>query len=483
MRSAGTMLTITNTWVMGKMHYYTLVIFIILVSMTGCSHSPKIQADLNKNIEMLIADQIKSMHGTDESMPGLKSNEVTFAQAIQRVIRNNPEIMVHGVLNEKGQIDVRQAKTGLWPRMFLELSGEVPINSDGDTGDDKYSYGLVLRYDLTQAIFYKDAVAVSELKLRQAAEHKAKLVKKLYNELILLLCEMDYETRKKDCLEAALIIAEKALKSASRLGVSTSDDLKRLRELESNVNQYSRLIKTNRLVLKRLNEKLSHMMGLQYGSNITITDTQQYLPGYSGSDISAPVTATVLRQVWNHNNDIEIEKNNLFLAEMKILEAKRRRLPRVNASVGFGDMHLDMDDDFAAIIPRLSVSVPLFDFGDIRRLIEKREKERDIVKIRLLSKLRKMAGELSDATLNLQLAWEAIQAAEKDLSREKKNVQEQKSLFDAKRADLLEYYNARLTASERKTSYLTAVFEFRKAIAEIRQLRGDSLPADLAKNL
>lgn len=460
-----------------------MVLLLIFFFFTGCSVSPKIQSDFEKKIQAIFSKEMVLLQEMEASGTNTTLVEMSFAQALKRSVARNSEIRHYMLTHDKTLIDGQQAKSLAWPRVFLDFSGEQPIGTDISSEDAVISYGLFLRYDIIEAFFYQEEVAINKVKQNQNLHKKTQIIKKIYITLLGLLTEIEFNSRKKDLLTNAFAITEKALERSVEIGLNTSGALENNQKLQASARRFKRQLKENQFVLKRLNEKLNHILGIRYGSTVIVLDQKDHFP--QSLELTSPesISARQIKQIWNQRSDIQIAKNNLFLAQMGILKAKRARLPRISASLGLGDLYLDSKNDRATIVPGINVSLPLFDVGDSKRLIGKAQKNRDIAKTTLLSNIRRIINDLFDANMKLALSLENIKAAKEDLFRKEQAVKEKKALYDVRRADLLEYSLAQLAKNEQEIQYARAVYDFQKAMTALKEIKGVHVPDELIESL
>jgi outer membrane protein TolC len=165
----------------------------------------------------------------------------------------------------------------------------------------------------------------------------------------------------------------------------------------------------------------------------------------------------------------------LFLAEMVVVDAKRKRLPELSLSLGLGNMLLRTREGTASFVPFLGMSMPLVDMGDISRNIQKAELNSNVVKGNIETLARKLSGDTQRAASQVRHAFEVMQGMQKILATEQERAEMVAQLVQLRRADPLDEYKARMIADEMAVEYCQSVWTFRKAAIHLKETIGDPI--------
>lgn len=399
----------------------------------------------------------------------------TFSQACERAARFDQDVAGAMADAARLQLDVDQARSEVWPRVDLRTYFQIPLGGSNLQGVPIFNGGVFFRYDFQKMIFSGDAASAARARVAERRENLGLALDRLFQNLFLLLVD-------RENLRAEVVLRR-------TIQTQTSDALERAHLLERNGRikpervleyqyQYETSTRLYQDAVRRLaetNRALGSRLLIQGTEDVVITDLPELL---SSMDALAPVPdpdTQFFRDVWEKRHDTKAAEASLFVKEMAVIEEKRKRIPSLNASLGLGSLSLSSTFSQAPVVIQLGASMPLLDFGDIKRGIGKASIERDLAKRNidlLLLKIQRSVLDSSAALSEAIAARKAIEGQRKLISAQSEASQK---LVAAGLVDPIDLLNFKVRASELDIELAQARISVSKAAAEYTLASGGRL--------
>jgi outer membrane protein TolC len=405
----------------------------------------------------------------------------TFSQACERAAKFDKDVA--GALADAArlQIDLKQAQSLVWPRLDVRTYLQVPLSGANIEGLRLFNGGLFLRYDFEKFLFAGDASAIARARIEEKRENLALGLQHLSHDLFLLLA--DRETLR---TEVAL-----------RRGMQTqaSDTLERVHLLEragkikpERTFEYQFQSETSTRLYREAVRRFAEIDRV-LGSRLLIDDSREIVvTGFTdllaSMDGLAPPTQldeTFFSALWARRHDARVAEAELFLKEMAVVDARRKRIPALTASFGLGSLALSSTFNQAPLALQLGASMPLLDFGDVKREVDKARIESDLAKRNITLLFLRMRSDVANASAALADAIAARKTTEdyRDLIvRQDRASRQLVSLALVDPIDLLVF---QMRAGEAEIENMRARMNVYKAAAEYARASGIDLGAEKAK--
>ncbi len=342
----------------------------IIFWMNGCS-DPASYVDHSRSFSETLLKEIDrelTVQGDGRQL------QLTFRQACLDCVKNDRNISSLIEKYRQANIELSGVSTHLWPRLNLGVTSEIPLSTED--GDFDLNGGVYLNYDIRRAIATGDETALKKaqadqqlLQLRLAISVLQKKLKDHLGQISLL----SFKTEKKkqalnlarSALELARVYAGQEKIDASILGSWT----KVISGLESELDTLGTLLKAEQFAV-------SDMLGKSVYQEVVITDIDKIFEEY----LPAPESEFSPSGIWNNHDEARLYELELIAAEVGAQLVALERLPQIDAEIGLGDIPLEGNANKTSSLMRLSVSMPLYDFGDHSRKVALTEITRHRVK-------------------------------------------------------------------------------------------------------
>ena len=307
-------------------------------------------------------------------------------------------------------LGVVEARSWIWPRVDASFQAMAAVNRSNGSRLTSSSGGLMFSYDFQKLLFSSDVASVAAAN-RDLWKQKAQLALNAaigrMEDLLIELCG----------LRAAVPLQERRLTELQRLTVA-AEALDQLGALAPGMliewrHRQQVAVRERRESARRLEnvrQLLRTGLGLAGDAEPEVGGVDRLLtvPPLPESAPGEGDAARWLPAVWEAHPAARIAENELFVAEMAIVEARRERMPRLTGSIGLGDLDTRVRETNvdARSMVELGISVPLFDAGTISRHIKKAGLDRDLARRNLSIQVSSLAGEIQTAAAHLR----AVQA-------------------------------------------------------------------------
>jgi len=446
---------------------------LVCLLLSGCA------ARMSQNVQGYVGSTIsrETAPATGQASGSAKLAEpaiFTFNQACERAAENDHDVASAVADAARSQIDVAQAHSRLWPRLDLRGYFQHPIGGNTE-GVPNFSGGVFFRYDLMQAIFSGDATAVARAKVAQGRENVQMTIDRLSRDLFFKLA--DREAQRSEVAQRRQILNQnsEALERARQLGHLGRIKTERIIEFQTQYDNSSRLYQNATRKLAEINREICNQMLTDCAQEVVITDLPELIARMDALVPESKPDAQFVHDVWNHRHDSKQAEDDLFVKEMAVIDERRKRLPTVSPAFGLGSMNLNSSLNQSPAVIQLGASMPLIDFGDIKRAISKASIERDLARQNISLLLLKIQRELLDKSASLSDAITSRNAIESQRSLIAKRILTDQQLIEAGVLDPLDLLSLRTRAAESEIDAARARIDVSKAAAEYTYATGHSL--------
>jgi outer membrane protein TolC len=438
-----------------------------------------------RNVEGYVASVVNRQPPSHASRPAgsLEAAEpavFTFSQACERAARFDQDVAAAMADVARLQVDVAQARSDVWPRVDLRTYFQIPLGGSNLEGVRLFNGGVFFRSDFQKMIFSGDAASAARARVAERRENLGLALDRLSKSLFLLLAD-------RENLRAEVVLRR-------TIQNQTSDALERAHLLERNgrikperVLEYqyqhensSRVYQDAVRRLAEINRALSSRLLIEGTQDVVITDLPELL---SSMDTLAPVPEPDMqffRDVWEKRHDTRAAEAALFVKEMAVIAERRKRIPSLTASFGLGSLSLTSTFSQAPVLVQLGASMPLLDFGDIKREIGKASIERDLARRNINLLLLKIQRGVLDSSAALSEAIAARRATEGQRRLISEQSEASQKLVAAGLVDPIDLLNFKVRASELDIELARTRINVSKAAVEYALASGRSLAGEPA---
>jgi outer membrane protein TolC len=377
----------------------------------------------------------------------------------------------------RSDVDVAQARSKVWPRVELRGYFQQPIGGNTE-GVPPFSGGVYFRYDLQQAIFAGDATAVARAKVAENRENIKMKADRLTHDLFFQLADREAQrievAERRKILDQATAAQERA-RQMGRIGrLKTEQIIEYQLQYESSSQLYQNAVRK----LAEINRAICDQLLTDCTLEVVVTDLPQLLSQMNALLPEPKPDMQFLQGVWNARHDSKAAEADLFIKEMAVIDEKRKRLPTINPSIGFGSMSLSSSLSQSPAVFQVGANMPLIDFGDVKRAVTKASIDRELARQNITLLLQKIERELADKSASLNEAIAAREAIEGQRGTITKKSESSQKLIEAGVMDPLDLLNLRVRAAESEIDASRARLDVSKAAAEYALASGRSLKSD-----
>lgn len=274
---------------------------------------------------------------------------------------------------DRSAIDIEQSRSVTLPRADVVIGANTTYDKD-EGWESKPEYGLVFRYNINEAIFKNDAVAVTVAEANILQLQYELLSKQILCQTSDLLVDHFYEDLRIGALTGILEIEQKlislsevydkVLPSLSTIDVEDINHsiLLHQQQLIAAENDRNRLRRSLELESVSRFEPLL----LSQGSKELLRTLQYFVE----ENLRGQEFADLFQKSVEIHPAYRILESRLFISKMKKLGREREKLPQIRASLGGGSFLGNGSEETSDLVFKLNVRMPLFDAGDIDRRIK-----------------------------------------------------------------------------------------------------------------
>ncbi len=454
-----------------------LLLAVACLLLAGCATRTQRQAEAF--VVTAVNRRFSSLGGT----PGMAETGpvvFTFRQACERSAKFDQDVAAAFADVSRLQLDSDQARSERLPRLDVGTYFQIPFGGRDLEGVRIFSGGLFFRYDFERALFSGDANAAARARIVERRENLQSLLDRLSANLFAVLADRealraevvarrDIQTQTSNATERAQLLA--------RAGRIKPD---RVLELQYQRENATRWYQDATRRLAAVNRSLAGTLMIEGSKDIVITDLTELAS--SMESVSPPVNPDTqfFTGVWGKRHDARAAEANLFVKEMAVVEKRRKRIPNITASFGLGSVNLTSSFQQAPVVIQLGATMPLLNFGDIKREVEKASIERDLARKNISLMLLRLQRSVLDASAALSEAA----ASHKALENQRRLVFEQsessKKLLAAGMLDPIDLLDFRVRISMLDIELAKERSNLSKAAADYALASGRPLADGLA---
>ena len=362
-----------------------------------------------------------------------------------------------------------------WPRLVAEGLVEVPIKNGEAT--TQVTGGLYLRLDLMRAFLQRNAVTAADVGLAANRELCRGAALEASRAFLHRVENLEAALGAVQQNEAALRLAERASAEADEMFRAGRASFERgstweRRRLEKEIEKQRADVRL---------EKARREVARAYRGPALEADLVRQVADFVERLEAEPEKPEVdLAEILERDPSVTKAKLNLFLAEMAILDARLKRLPEVSFDLGAGDIPIqgDSEEEEADLVPMLRVSMPLIDFGDVSRGVQR-------ARIRAEQSREQMKQAVETAHENwqavrqeLSLAEVSLRAARSFCDAIRRRGDETRAFYGSGSASALDVHEVEWMQIEAEALSDQAAHELRLARLAERAVRGELFNAE-----
>jgi outer membrane protein TolC len=397
----------------------------------------------------------------------------TMQEALARAIATSPEYRSSEYSLTLAQIESRQADSEIWPRLSLEGLYEIPLdNTNADSGVEG---GIRINYDLTRALFRRDLQKSAAIKRQRALIQAQVILNKLSRSVFKQVAEwqvLKQEIQVIDKVLEALYREQKTLNSIAGIkGLQVAGNWR----IDEEVHKYERLKRKAASRSKQLSQQLGLTLRIAENTAFEIVDADKVLSDITNQYTSQQPMQLQLSKTLQQRSDIRLAVLDIMMSVLNVRKAEIERLPRIGLSVGYGDFDLQTSNDNAGTFASLTISMPLFDFGDFDRKHETAQINEQYARDQFRALGRQAHNELSSAVEELNIAQADFEDAEQWYEKALSRLQSMDKLYQNNQIDRKDHLQAILTATATSLEMLEAKSRRYSAVIALCTVRADKL--------
>lgn len=445
----------------------------ICLYLSSCTKTADYVED-SKTFTTQLVEQLEAEQNLDNS----ETHSLTFAQACLEAARNDRDIVTILEKLNQANVEVAGVSTHLWPRLNLSANSEIPLTSSDDAEFDLYG-GIYFDYDIRRAIAVSDE---STLRGAQADQNRLKLrlgINLLQRKLKNYLNHIQFLTYKTEKKLQALELSREAFTLAKVYAQQKRLDVAALASWKSRITRLEIELAAVRNQLKAQQYAINDLIGRNVLQPIVITDLDSILE-VDNKEIYAKYTPS---EIWRKHSEARLYELELIAAEAGAHLVALERLPEVNAQLGLGSIPLDSSDTNASSLVRLTLSMPLYDFGDHSRKVAKTHITRDRVRDSMKSNITKLFNRVQLAQGAYMVAQDTLLQATRAVEEANVLISKKNLLISKTRGDNLGLYPDKIHLTDLEIFQREAVTSLRKAADDFRFAAGDDIVAQTVTEL
>jgi outer membrane protein TolC len=402
----------------------------------------------------------------------------TFSQACERAAKSDPE--VSRALADAGrlQIDLEQTRSLVWPRLDLRTYFQIPLSSRSIENLQLFNGGLFLRYDVEAFLFSGDSSAAARARIEEKRENIELALQRLSHNLFVLLADRETLSTEVAVRRGVQSQASDALERVHLLERAGRIKPERVFEYQYQYDTSSQLYQEAVRRLAEINRVLGSRLAIDGSQEMVIAGFSELLASLDGFAPAAQLDESFFSSLWAKRHDARVAEAELFLKEMAVVDARRKRIPNVSASFGLGSLALSSTFNQAPFVVQLGASMPLLDFGDIKREVGKARIESDLAKRNITLLFLQIQRDVTDASAALSEAIAARKTAEDFRNRIVQQDRANRKLVSLGLADPIDLLVPQMRAGEAEIEMKRARMNAYKAAAEYARVLGVDLGAE-----
>ena len=426
----------------------------------------------HRSVESYVASQILPQSLSPSSPLPKSSDETvknsvfTFTEACARAAQFDKDLSSELADAAQLQLDLQQAHSVIWPRLDVRTYFQIPFGS-GDFSDiQKFNGGVFLSYDFNKLIFAADTTEAARANI-EAKREKIKLsLQQLTQDMFLLLANREAlktEVASRGLIQAQTLEALKTANISARTGLIKPE---RIYEFESQYEMSTRLYREAVNQLADMNRTLGNRLAIDGAQNIVVSDFPEFRESIDGVAPATQLNEEFFSALWARRHDTKLLEAELFLKEMAIIDQRRKRIPKITGTVGAGSTVLSSSFTQAPFVLQLGASMPLVDFGDIKRNVSKAIIDRNLVERNITLLFLQIRRNVNDASASLSETLAARKAADNYCKEVALQLETNQELVTAGFADPIDMLASKVHAGEAEIELTRARLNVTNAAAK-----------------
>lgn len=435
----------------------------------GCT----VASDIHRRVERDVwtAVQIGADANRGGADDGFGDRPSSFASILAEVVHQDCGYRLAEAGVGLAGVERKDALRRPLPRLFLDGLLELPID-DGKM-DAYASGGLHLRVNLVQAFLWGNALTVADVRGAAGRQACAAAASQAVLSFLSDLLEVDAALRLREHGEATRLLAARAAGEAEALYKTGGLPAAQWYAWERRRDQTEMDARRSGAALQQARAAVARA----YGGGATEPQLLAHAEAFVTRLLEEGEDRADLADVLAASPAVAQAALDLFLAEMAVVDARLRRLPTVSLDLAAGDIPLRSEarEEDGEIVPMVGVSLPLFDWGDIARSIEKARIRAGQARERMLRSVEQARLDLDAAQQALLLARAVLTDAERVRDAASRRWRETVVLLDAGAATVMDAHEVEWLRNEAEAAAEIARGEYRQSLLADRAARGELL--------
>ena len=463
-----------------KKAYILFLYFPMICCYWGCMSIGRPTLSKEKFMKRVYMNEIKPvLDKTGET----EELNISFQRALELSVLNDEDLALLYFSWKKDLLDLKQARSMLFPRVNLRAFNETYYSNEDRKIKNNIDGGLLLQYNLVNLLFQRDKISIRKVVSERSLIKGRIEVQNIFFRLLVLLMEIEYNREEVKLREKAQQYAKDGLTISKQLARGGRIKPRITWKWDNDVQETREKYQEAKADLECSQRSLKYMLGKINPGNVDVLNAGTFMPPidrYQNLEIKIPEAIT---DAWNLRYEVKLAELNLFLSEMELLKSKMSWLTYIRVSVGFGRFFIYRDNERANIILNTSISFPILDLGDSKRIKKKAEIDRGVARVKAVNLARKISMEVREAVEKfgiLKRRLLLVENMQKRVNRQKEIV---KRSIESNQAAPLDLYAARLASLRAEARYNRICFEFKKAILHLKKVRGTLLNKEAEEKL
>jgi len=459
----------------------TLVFFLLSVCFfSGCLTAGKSLRSKDNFMKTVYLNEIKPEL---EKGVGIQDIQISFEKALELSIQENENLSLIRFSWKKDKIDLKQARSLIFPRVKLQIFNETYYSNSEKKIKDNIDGGLMFQYNFLNLLFQGGHISIKKAALQSSIIKGRIEIQNLFLRFLLILMERDYNIKEIELSENFLKYATGGLALSERLAKEGRIKPGETWTWSHYVYDARERYEEAKNRLEFLQRSIKFMLGKTNSGKIEVLNVKRFIPEidrFHKQEIKIP---GVILEAWQQRNEVKLAEVTLFMSEMKLVKSKLGWLNYFRISLGFGRFFIYRDDDRANVTLNTSITLPIFDMGDAKRIKKKAEIDRDISRTRVKNLARIISREVREAVEKVKTLKSSTLNSEKMVQRMKQQKEIVKRLIKLNQAEVLDLYLARIACLNARQKYHHTCFELKKAIVQLKKVRGALVNPELEEKL
>lgn len=425
----------------------------------------------------------------NEIKPELEDNgeiqdiRISFLKALELSVLQDENLNLIRFSWQKDNLDLKQARSMILPRVILQLYNETYYSNSEKKIKDNLDGGLMFQYNFLNLFFQGGHISLKKAAL-QSSLIKGKIeIRNLFFRFLLLLMEIEHNRKEVELAKELLKYATDGLTLSERLAKTGQIKPGEIWTWNHHVTDARERLDKEKSHLEYLQRSLKFMLGKTNCRNIEVLNVQKFIPEiqeFNKQEIKLP---KLILDAWQKRDEVKLAEINLFISEMSLAKSKLSWLNYFRISLGLGRFFIYRDGDRANFTLNTSIALPILDMGDTKRLKKKAEIERNFCRTRVKNLARLISREAREAVEKIKALKSSTLNSEKMVQRMEEQGEVIKRLIELNQSEIQDLYLARITGLNARQKYYRTNFELKKAILQLKKIRGTLLTRELEEKL